>query len=100
VSWSRRFEEPILLPDGRKLRTLREAINWLAKEVLKSEHKNGEGADGRSLRHARSRAQRADDLGPDGDDAGNPSSSKAGIQSRSQRPALGTPEAEAGPMKS
>jgi hypothetical protein len=39
VSWSRRFEEPILLPDGRKLRTLREAINWLAKEVPKSEHK-------------------------------------------------------------
>jgi hypothetical protein len=39
VSWSRRFDEPILLPDGRKLRTLREAINWLAKEIPKSEHK-------------------------------------------------------------
>ena len=39
MSWSRRFDEPILLPNGRKLRTLREAINWLAKEVPKSEHK-------------------------------------------------------------
>jgi len=42
VSWSRRFEEPILLPDGRKLRTLREAINWLAKEVPKSRGKDAE----------------------------------------------------------
>jgi hypothetical protein len=39
VSWSRRFEEPIELPDGRKLKTLAEAINWLAKEIPKSEHK-------------------------------------------------------------
>jgi hypothetical protein len=39
LSWSRRFEEPILLPDGRKLRTLRDAITWLAKEVPEREHK-------------------------------------------------------------
>jgi hypothetical protein len=39
VSWSRRFEEPIELPDGRKLKTLAEAMAWLAKEVPKSEHK-------------------------------------------------------------
>jgi hypothetical protein len=38
VSWSRRFDEPMLLPDGRKLRTLREAMAWLAKEIPKSEH--------------------------------------------------------------
>ena len=37
--WSRRFDEPIQLPDGRKLQTLAEAIAWLAKEVPKSEHK-------------------------------------------------------------
>jgi hypothetical protein len=37
VSWSRRFEEPIKLPDGRTLKTLAEAINWLAKTM--SEHK-------------------------------------------------------------
>ena len=39
VSQSRRFEEPIVLPDGRKLRTLAEAMAWLAKEIPKSEHK-------------------------------------------------------------
>jgi len=39
VSWSRRFEESIELPDGRKLKTLAEAIAWLAKEIPKSEHK-------------------------------------------------------------
>jgi len=37
--WSRRFDESILLPDGRKLRTLAETMAWLAKEVPKSEHK-------------------------------------------------------------
>jgi hypothetical protein len=30
---------PIELPDGRKLKTLAEAMAWLAKEVPKSEHK-------------------------------------------------------------
>src|SRR5258705_661350 len=39
VSWSRRFEEPIELPEGRKLRTLAEAMAWLAQESPKSEHK-------------------------------------------------------------
>jgi hypothetical protein len=38
MSWSRRFDEPIELPDGKKLRTLKEAIAWLAKEIPKSEH--------------------------------------------------------------
>jgi hypothetical protein len=31
VSWSLRFAEPIVLSDGRKLATLREAITHLAK---------------------------------------------------------------------
>jgi hypothetical protein len=39
VSRSRRFEESIELPDGRKLKTLAEAMAWLAKGVPKSEHK-------------------------------------------------------------
>jgi hypothetical protein len=39
MSWSRRFEEAIELPDGRKLKTLAEAMAWLAKEIPKSEHK-------------------------------------------------------------
>ena len=39
VSWSGRFAEPIELPDGRKFKTLAEAMAWLAKEIPKSEHK-------------------------------------------------------------
>jgi hypothetical protein len=38
VSWARRFDEPIPLPGGGKLVTLKDAIAWLAKEVPKSEH--------------------------------------------------------------
>ena len=38
MPWSRRFDEPIELPNGRKLRTLKEAIAWLAKDIPKSEH--------------------------------------------------------------
>jgi hypothetical protein len=38
MSWSRRFDEPIILPNGKKLVTLKDAIAWLAKEIPKSEH--------------------------------------------------------------
>jgi hypothetical protein len=37
--WQRKFDDPIELPDGRKLRTLAEAMAWLAKEIPKSEHR-------------------------------------------------------------
>jgi hypothetical protein len=40
VSWSRRFDEPIVLPDGRKLKTLAEAIAYLAETVPKAERKH------------------------------------------------------------
>jgi hypothetical protein len=36
--WKRRFDEPIKLPDGGRLVTLKDAIAWPAKEVPKSEH--------------------------------------------------------------
>ena len=36
--WSRRFDEPIILPNGKKLLTLKDAIAWIAKEVPQSEH--------------------------------------------------------------
>jgi len=39
VSWSGVVEEPIELPDGRKLKTSLKPCSWLAKEVRKSEHK-------------------------------------------------------------
>ena len=31
--WKRAFDEPIKLPDDKKLVTLADAIAWLAKEV-------------------------------------------------------------------
>jgi hypothetical protein len=36
--WKSIFDEPIALPDVRKLRTLQEAIAFLAKEIPRSEH--------------------------------------------------------------
>ncbi len=36
--WQQRFDEPIELPGGGKIVTLKDAIAWLAKEVPKSEH--------------------------------------------------------------
>jgi hypothetical protein len=38
VSWSLRFPEPIVLPDGGKLTTWREAIAHLGKAIPKSDH--------------------------------------------------------------
>lgn len=38
MSWSQRFDEPIVLPDGGKLRTLREAVAYLGKAIPESEH--------------------------------------------------------------
>jgi hypothetical protein len=37
VSWDNRFAEPIPLPDGTQLNTLREAISYPARTVPKSE---------------------------------------------------------------
>jgi hypothetical protein len=37
VSWSLRFTEPIILEDGRKLATLRQAIAHLAKLIPRAE---------------------------------------------------------------
>jgi hypothetical protein len=38
VSWSRKFSEPIELPNGESLVTLQDAIAWLARSVPPSEH--------------------------------------------------------------
>jgi hypothetical protein len=35
--WLRRFDEPIVAPDGTQLRTLREAIKYLAETVPQGE---------------------------------------------------------------
>jgi hypothetical protein len=38
ANWNRRFDEPIKLPGGGKLFTLKQAIAGLAKEIPQSEH--------------------------------------------------------------
>ena len=38
--WQRRFDDPIALPDGKQLKTLADAIAWLAKHVPKAEHES------------------------------------------------------------
>jgi hypothetical protein len=35
--WQRHFDDPIPLPDGTQLKTLREAISYLAKAIPKAE---------------------------------------------------------------
>ncbi len=76
ANWSRRFIDPIELPDGRRLRSLREAANYItalpprehdrphwqaAVEVLILEAERGEpGADPMMARIAMVRALHAD----------------------------------------
>ena len=38
MPWSNKFDEPIPLPDGTTLRTLRDAVQYLGKSVPKAEH--------------------------------------------------------------
>lgn len=38
VSWSRKFDDPIELPNGTVLKTLRDAIQYLSKTTPKAEH--------------------------------------------------------------
>src|SRR5205823_1146236 len=71
--WSRRFDEPIMLPDGRKLKTLAEANGLAGEGSSEVRAQDGEGADRSALRDAGCGARRADDLRSDGNDAGEPS---------------------------
>jgi hypothetical protein len=38
MSWCLRFDEPMILPDGKKLSTLREAIAYLGQTVPEADH--------------------------------------------------------------
>ena len=68
--WSRRFDDPIALPDGTELTTLRQAIAYLAKTVPKSEQSRPEVlAAAEILTRA---ADRLGVFGAHGDAAGNP----------------------------
>ena len=89
VSWSRRFDEPIVLEDGTTLQTLRQAIQYLAKTVPKAEQ-NHEKVLIAADHLTRSAEQNYPDvLCPRCDAAGDQSVPRARDQSRSQRPPLG-----------
>src|SRR6266436_5050424 len=93
--WSRRFDEPIPLPNGSKLVTLKDAIAWLAKEVPKSEHSMKEV---QAAAHCITEAAENDDVRPDGHDAGDQPAQARGVRSETQKPALGKTQACEGPM--
>jgi hypothetical protein len=64
MSWSRRFDEPIILPDGKKLLTLKDAI-------AKGRTRNETGSSRCPLCHRGRLEQRPDDVRADEHDAGD-----------------------------
>jgi hypothetical protein len=56
VSWFGRFEEPVELPDGRRLRTLAEAMAGESDSEVRAQ--DGQNAERGPFRHAGGRAQR------------------------------------------
>ena len=73
MSWLREFDEPIQTPDGKQLRTLREAVAYLAKTVPKSERDvPAVTTAAEMLTNAAERADRMDVLCTRGDAKGHP----------------------------
>ena len=97
ASWSRRFDDPITLPDGSELKTLREAIAYLARTVPKAEQAMPEVlAAAETLTTCGRTRDRMDVPGAHRRAAGDPSQHAPRVQSRSERHPLGKAEAEAG----
>ena len=55
MSWSRRFDEPIVLPDGKKLVTLKDGRRLVSEGDSEVGTQDGEGAD-RSQRNCATQA--------------------------------------------
>ena len=91
--WSRRFDEPIILPNGKKLSTLKDAIAWLAKEIPPAEHgmKQVQAAAHCVTQAAENNGP--DDLRPNRHAAGDQPASAQGVQSLAQDDALGKAKA-------
>jgi hypothetical protein len=68
ANWNRRFDEPIKLPGGGKLFTLKHAIAWLAKEIPQSEHRMKEV---QTAAHCVTAAAQTAAVRPDRHDAGH-----------------------------
>jgi hypothetical protein len=92
--WKRPFNNPIPLPRGRQLVTLKDAANYIVK-LPKAEH----GMADRDADIALGgRTERANDVYPYRNDASASPQRRAGIQSGSQRAALGETKIEEGRM--
>jgi hypothetical protein len=96
--WQRKFDDPIILPNGTRLDTLREAIAYLAKAVP---HRNAECLRSPRRPDADLRGRKAgrglDDLRAHGYTSGHSPERGSGVQSRSEGSPLGAPEAEKRP---
>ncbi len=98
ANWKRRFDEPIVLPDGKLLITLRDAIAWLAKEIPKSEQ---------GLKQVQAAAhcvtEAAENDGPmmfAQMGTGDQPTQAGGIRPETEEPTLGKTQAQEGRMKS
>ncbi|WP_249791419.1 hypothetical protein [Bradyrhizobium sp. SRL28] len=84
------FEDPIILPDGRKLLTLKDAADY----ITKLPKKESDLPEWQTALEVLLQPQRSDDDGADwGHESAEPSC-RAGVQSRSQRYPLGEAEAQ------
>jgi hypothetical protein len=95
--WGREFDEPIALPDGRKLITLRDAASHITA-LPKKEAEAPEWQAAIEALNVGGRAWRANDVRADRRDAGIQPSPRSGVQSGTQGFALGTEKAKEGPM--
>jgi hypothetical protein len=96
--WKRKFEDPIPLPRGRQLVTLRDAARYITK-LPKAEQQIKEWQDAVEALSLGRQIQRPDDARSHRGHESIEPPRRAGVQSGSQRPSLGTPQAEEGPMK-
>jgi hypothetical protein len=87
VSWDQRIFDPIKLPGGKKLITLRDAALYITK-LPKAEHDVDEWQAAMEALLLVCRTW-TDDVCPDWRDAGAKSARRARVQSRTERPALG-----------
>jgi hypothetical protein len=92
--WQRKFEEPVPLPDGRELFTLKDAADYIMK-LPKKESDLPKWQTAIEALMLCSRRRPRDDGADRGHEGAEPSC-RAGVQSRSQGYPLGKAEAQAG----
>jgi hypothetical protein len=96
--WQREFEDPILLPDGTQLRTLREAIAYLAKTVPKAERDMPEVLAAAEMLTNAAERESAWLFFTRAHAPGHPPERDSYLQPRTQRPSLGQAEAKTRPL--